>query len=70
MINKEWDDGFKAGYDWCKWLSGQPKGTVSQFFPNKQGIHRHGFAEGTISGGHHFNVSWKFTINGNEVEKQ
>jgi hypothetical protein len=59
MISKEWEDGFKSGYDFCKMLS-EVKEYKGTFWPNQQGVFRNGFAEGTISGSHKFKVSWKW----------
>lgn len=64
---QEWDEGFKAGYSFCKMLSEVPfyKGV---FWPDKNkygvGSYRNGFAEGTITGRREFKVNWKWVDDG------
>lgn len=66
----EYMEGFRAGYKFCEDISNGsiPKGSVVPFFPpDKMGVFRNGFAEGTITGGHKFNVSWRWVKTGENL---
>lgn len=59
-FSEEWKAGFDAGYAWCESLSKDNTGNERQFFPDQKGAYRNGFAEGTITGRHKFNVTWRW----------
>lgn len=59
-IKKEWDDGFEAGMKWCEELSKREEGFEVSFWPDHpNGVYWNGYAEGTITGGSEYNVTWR-----------